>query len=786
VAVSPDGKLVAVVSHRLGEAHATVEVWDVPTGKRVRHFREPGANYQCVAFSPDGTRLAGGGNSNLIKVWDVGTGQEVALLRGHQGIDLADPDPVSRGIERLTFSPDGFALVSEGKGVVKVWDLASPPGHMQLEHGGDVLLGLNFSPDGRWLLVTRSDDDPRTQGVQFLRLYDARTGAPMQVFRRPPWRAGEFSPDGRWVFTRNAQGKVQVRDVPAWQVHLELTGAWAEFDSSGKLLFEAGLPSGSPPALQCRVWSVEAKKELYQLPVAGPHLGFFHPFSPDDKRLLCPNEAGLLGVFEARTGKPLYEIKATLANLRYHFSPDSSLFVTTRGNDLELRESGRGEVRHTLALGEPLGVYDFTEDGKWLTALGKQGTVKAWETATGKEVAALTLGEGDNRLHGPGERVLRPKWTTRKVQGRDVVLLEVTCWDLRTGRQTVTKVDHLGSGRELVSFSPDGRRLACIRGANNAVELWDLITGQQILALPGWPMFRRLVAFSPDGTRLAAGGIDLALWDAAEPAAGQVAARFEAAALSRAAMHVQEANKAIDERRPQAAVFHLDRLLERRPDAAQLRTVRAGLQAERGLWDEAVLDLRLALRGGTPDPALLPQYALALYRSGDREGWQRFCAELVERNADSDKPAVLDAVLRSCLLAPEALQDEGKLVPLAEKLAKAVGNGYHGKLTAGAALHRAGRYDQAVEELEAAKKLTGGNAVNLPEHLLFLALARKAQKQDKEAGEALAEASRIVRMLTTTPELPLVFQRPPWYVLARYELLREEAQALLEDKPARP
>jgi tetratricopeptide (TPR) repeat protein len=357
----------------------------------------------------------------------------------------------------------------------------------------------------------------------------------------------------------------------------------------------------------------------------------------------------------------------------------------------------------------------------------------------------------------------------------------VTCWDLRTGRQTVTKVDHLGAGRELVSFSPDGRRLACIRGSDNAVELWDLITGQQILRLPGWPMFRRLVAFSPDGARLAAGGVDLALWDAAEPGPGQEAGRFEAAAQARAAMHVQEANKAIEERRLAAAVFHIDRLLERRP-AAQLRPIRAGLQAERGLWDEGVLDLRLALRAAQPEPALLPQYALALYRSGDREGWQRFCADLVEKNADSDRPAVLDAVLRSCLLGPDALKDEGRLLPLAERLAKAARGNYLARLTLGAALYRAGMPDRAVEELEAAHKLAGANAPNAPEHLLFLALARKAQDQDREAREALARASGIIHMLTTTPETPLLFQRPPWHALERYELLRQEAEAALGEK----
>jgi WD40 repeat protein len=67
---------------------------------------------RCLAYSPDGTRIASGGLDDTIKVWDPSNGQEALTLRGHTG-----------PIWELAFSPDGHRIASASEdGTVKIWD----------------------------------------------------------------------------------------------------------------------------------------------------------------------------------------------------------------------------------------------------------------------------------------------------------------------------------------------------------------------------------------------------------------------------------------------------------------------------------------------------------------------------------------------------------------------------------------------------------------------------------------------------------------------------------------
>jgi len=71
-------------------------------------------SYNCVVDSTEGRRAAAGADDGTIRIWDLASKQEVAVLRGH-----AEP------VRRLAFLPDGNSLVSVSRDSIRLWR-ASP------------------------------------------------------------------------------------------------------------------------------------------------------------------------------------------------------------------------------------------------------------------------------------------------------------------------------------------------------------------------------------------------------------------------------------------------------------------------------------------------------------------------------------------------------------------------------------------------------------------------------------------------------------------------------------
>jgi WD40 repeat protein len=63
-----------------------------------------------VALTPDGTRLASGDGSGVVKLWDTAAGQEAFSEKG------------DTGVRWLAFHPDGTRLLLAGETSLKVWD----------------------------------------------------------------------------------------------------------------------------------------------------------------------------------------------------------------------------------------------------------------------------------------------------------------------------------------------------------------------------------------------------------------------------------------------------------------------------------------------------------------------------------------------------------------------------------------------------------------------------------------------------------------------------------------
>ena len=196
ITFSPDGSILASSG---GHKDYSLYLWNVGTGQLQATLKGHTNNIQSIVFSPDGNTIASCTIEKAIILWDVATGQQKDTLKSHTDTFYC-----------LAFSPDGKTLAS-GVGLddssIILWDMSTRQKKVKLESDTGWILTVAFSPDGKTLASGDS-------GKKVI-IWDINTKQQVTVLpgHKSNVNCVAYSPDGSTLASGSSDGTILLWDL---------------------------------------------------------------------------------------------------------------------------------------------------------------------------------------------------------------------------------------------------------------------------------------------------------------------------------------------------------------------------------------------------------------------------------------------------------------------------------------------------------------------------------------------------------------------------------------------
>ena len=487
-----------------GSDDETARVWDLETDQsEAKPFAEDNV-LAMVAHPKNPDLVASGLLSGSIVVWNITTREDV-IRWTHTELPLWT---YGSRVVALAWSPDGSLIASGGEdGIVRLWDAATGTLHRApLVGHTDVVSSMAFSPDGRQLASGSFDKSIRIWSTVTCELIDEPL-VDHEVGRTQPVYSVVFSPDGRFV--ASASGTlVCLWSLPhgksnSCQVLPGHTGViWSiAYSQDGTHIVSAGIDG------TVRVWDTEVGFPTRWIV---RHFGVVRSacFTPDDKGIISSSNDTTLMRWDTTSG-------ARTGIILGHKKEISSVAVSLDGKYiasaswdgmLHIHDANTHELLFQIADHMEISLVDFLPNGLLLSISDTQ--IMLWNPKTGRPA--------ETQLEVPEEEIYYHS-VAHSQTGRYVVSgcpPIIVIWDIETGK-IVRRLEHPGDGNLRLSLSADGKHLLSM--TQERALLWDTETGEHGKELEGdfcgemW-----CAALSSDASLVASGSSDglLYVWDA--------------------------------------------------------------------------------------------------------------------------------------------------------------------------------------------------------------------------------------------------------------------------------
>ncbi|MHB8524498.1 MAG: WD40 domain-containing protein, partial [Limisphaerales bacterium] len=570
-------------------------LWQQCQGEQLSILGSHSNGVTAVGFLPGGKTAFSAGKDNAVRLWDLESKRQVALLPHATNVTGAACSPDGRWLatstedrknplllwdlatqqatqhlltnawlrpNSLAFSPDGklLAFVDVATGV-HVWSLATHQDIAQLPayHHWLASWGLAFSPDGQTLAYSENEAGD-------IVLWDIRNRSVIWRLKGHAWYVTSlaFTPDGQFLLSGSADRTVRLWDVASGSERATFTNynmgqgvqdvSSMRLSPNGKLLATAAAGAGQRITVQ----EVPTGKEIIRF---GGHQNFVTDmaFSPDERTFISGSLDGTVR---------LWDLTPSLSHQMGEGDRRSGEGSPRSETDQHPLPSDADEFAGGTNPAESL-----SPDGRHLLTIVTNHTFSVWELpalsegprhplpvrraasaalAVGGQLAAFVAEDGNVVFwHGDtGETnwFARPTTnrTSRAVFSADGKRFAAGGWrdvsvcDVPSGRTLFTSAigepGEFGDGPpHSLILSPDGQMLMA-GYSSGVVRVWDFNRGGAEATLRGHDFQVADMALSPDRRTLVSVAKEIRFWDLDSHSARLVLrprpARYRCAAFS--------------------------------------------------------------------------------------------------------------------------------------------------------------------------------------------------------------------------------------------------------------
>jgi WD40 repeat protein/predicted Ser/Thr protein kinase len=485
---SPDGSSLATAS-----IDGVGDVWDVGSGELVNSLFGHDASLGAIAWSPNGTFIATSAFDSTIRVWDANSAENVRVI-----------NDISAGVISLVWSPNNDALgAGSVDGSVRIWDTIQGTMIILLGQHDGAVEALAIDPQGTRVASGGADGRVKIWGIVSGMLemdLDAYGFEVADVAWSPDGeRLAESSGLGMLghvgIFDLESQVKLDALD----EVFLDYTVAM-DWSASGNRI------AGATRRGDLVIWDGETGQALHEIRLHGNEATGLS-WSPDGNQLASTTTEGIVQLWDAKEGIEIIWGFVDAPAQAVAWSPDGSTIAVPATDGIAyLLDAEEVSIIDELRSREEFAYSAaWSTDGSRIALAAETGSLTIWDSSSGGRIAVL---------EGHGDFVEDVAWEPDSMLlasvGNDRTL---RVWDTDANLELYRV--QFDAAQTRVAWSPDGSMIAT-GGLDNLVRLLHAEDGSEALVLdPGLPV--GALAWSPDSSLLAVGtdAGDLIFFDAA-------------------------------------------------------------------------------------------------------------------------------------------------------------------------------------------------------------------------------------------------------------------------------